>query len=110
MTVPIDDELLVLVSVALPVAAGVYCGWSDRARSRRARLTGLGAAVAGAVLGAWLGFAAGEGLIAPFTAIAGAVAAANLALIALDVCAPRKRDEDLIPPTQERREVYAMAG
>ena len=87
MSVPLDDEALVMVSVALPVAAGVYWGWVDRRCARRTQLTGRAGALAGAGVGAWLGYAAADDLIALLTAIAGAVAASNLALIALDVTA-----------------------
>jgi pimeloyl-ACP methyl ester carboxylesterase len=89
-TIPVDDETLVMVSVALPVAAGVYWGWVDRSSSRRARVTGLAGAVAAALIGARVGFAAGKELLALVTALAGAVAAANLALIALDVSAGKR--------------------
>jgi uncharacterized protein YcfJ len=57
-------------------------------------VTGLAGAVAAALVGAHVGFAAGKELLALVTAVAGAVAAANLALIALDVSAatrPRER-------------------
>jgi pimeloyl-ACP methyl ester carboxylesterase len=93
-TIPVDDETLVMVSVALSVAAGVYWGWVDRSYSRRARVTGLAGAAAAALIGARVGFSAGKELLALVTAVAGAVAAANLALIALDVSAatrPRER-------------------
>jgi hypothetical protein len=50
--------------------------------------TGLAAAAAGALVGAWLGFSvtdAGFGFVAPFVAIVGATAGANLALLLLDI-------------------------
>ena len=59
----------------------------DRSSSRSTRLAGLAAAVASAVLGACLGFGAAEDFVALLTAIAGAVAAGNLALIGLDLSA-----------------------
>ena len=85
--IAVDDQSLVLVAVALPVAAATYYGWSDLRRARRSRRTGLAAAVAGSVIGAWLGFGAGEDFLALAAAIFGAVAGANLALIARDIWA-----------------------
>jgi hypothetical protein len=56
------------------------------------RTTGLAAAAGGGLLVAWLGFnATGDlpapmsGLLAPLTAIIGAVVGANLAVLALDI-------------------------
>ena len=46
---------------------------------------GLAAAVAGALVGGWLGFYATAGFIALVTAILGAVAGGNLVLILLDM-------------------------
>jgi hypothetical protein len=46
---------------------------------------GLAAAVAGALVGAWLGFHATAGFIALVTAILSAVAGGNLVLILLDM-------------------------
>ena len=106
LPVPVDDAALAMVSIAVPVAAGVYSGWMDRRSARSTRLTGLGAAIAGAVIGAWLGFGAAGGLLALVTAIAGAVAAANLALIALDVAAATPRHERAA--SRRRRAVPAI--
>jgi hypothetical protein len=91
--IALDDRSLVLIAVALPVAAAVCWGWHDRRRPRRARTTGLAAAVAGVVIGSWLGSGAGEDLVAVFSAIVGGVAGANLALVAYDlVSAPVGED------------------
>ena len=54
-------------------------------RPSRSNVTGLAAAVAGALIGAWLGFHATADLAALVTAIVGAIAGANLTLIGLDV-------------------------
>ena len=85
------DELLASLSVGLPVGLGVFLAWVDRGSaapatrgSRRRR---------GRALGAWLGFnvtAAAFGFLAPFVAIVGATAGANLFLIALDVAWDRQ--------------------
>ena len=88
--VALDDPTVAMVTVATGVALGAYYGWVDRRQARRARATGLAAALAGAVLGAGLGHEATDGLVAVFTAVAGAVAASNLALIVTDVLAGRR--------------------
>ena len=81
------------------VLCGISVGQADRLRQRlipgarelreqlahRARAIGRLAAIAGAVVGAWLGFYAADGMLALITCVVGAVAAANLALIAADV-------------------------
>ena len=59
---------------------GCTASWPSRTRA-----TGLAAALAGALVGAWLGCNALPGLLAVFTAVVGATAGANLLLIALDV-------------------------
>jgi pimeloyl-ACP methyl ester carboxylesterase len=83
-SVPIDDELLVALSVGLPVGLGIYLAWVHRDWATQKGL-GLAAAVAGALVGAWLGFHATAGFVALLTAILGAVAGGNLVLILLDM-------------------------
>jgi pimeloyl-ACP methyl ester carboxylesterase len=83
-SVPIDDELLVALSVGLPVGLGIYLAWVHRDWATQKKGLGLAAAVAGALVGAWLGFHATAGFIALVTAILGAVAGGNL-LILLDI-------------------------
>ena len=81
--VPIDDQVLAILSIAPPVAAVVYAGWL-----RRSAPVGFAApvAVAAAALGAWLGFhVPSTPAIGAVTAIIGATLAANLGLIALDI-------------------------
>jgi hypothetical protein len=81
------DELVVALSVGLPIGLGVYLAWVNRASATPAN-TGLAAAAGGALIGAWLGFNvtdAGFGFLAPFVAIVGATAGANLFLLALDI-------------------------
>jgi pimeloyl-ACP methyl ester carboxylesterase len=87
--VRIDNQLLVILSVGVPIAIGVYGAWVHRAFSARSKRVGLAAAAAGALAGAWLGFHATDGLLALFTAIVGALAGANLALILLDMSGAR---------------------
>jgi pimeloyl-ACP methyl ester carboxylesterase len=83
--VPVDDELLAALSVGLPIGLGVYFAWVHGDWSGRTKATGLAAAAAGALVGAWLGFHATEGLVALVTAIVGASVGANLLLLALDI-------------------------
>jgi hypothetical protein len=76
-TVPIQDEALALVLIAIPVALGIYFASSQG-------VARFAATVVGAVIGAWLGFhvtAAGFGLTAPLFATAGA----NLIVLVLDI-------------------------
>jgi pimeloyl-ACP methyl ester carboxylesterase len=85
--VSLNDELVVSLSVGVPVGLGVYLAWVNR-DSATPTNTGFAAAAAGALIGAWLGFnvtSAGFGYLAPFVAIVGATVGANLALLALDI-------------------------
>ncbi len=84
-SVPVDDELLVALSVGLPVGLGIYLAWVHRDWSTQSKGVGFAAAVAGALVGAWLGFHATAGFMALLTAILGAVAGGNLVLILLDM-------------------------
>ncbi len=83
---PLDDELLATLSVGLPIGLGIYLAWVSPGQSKG---FGLAAAVAGGLVGAWLGFHAADDLVALLTAIVGATAGANLVLIALDVTRER---------------------
>ena len=89
-TVPITDATLAVVSIAPPVALAVYTGWF---RSTAPRGVAALTAIACAAVGAWLGYqvphAPGFGAV---TAIIGAILAANLGLIALDIAAPATAD------------------
>jgi hypothetical protein len=94
--VPLDDELLAMLSVGVPVGLGTYLAWVRRDWSAQTKSIGFAAAAAGALAGAWLGFHATTGLVALVTAIAGSIAGANLALILLDMSAvPRPADDQL---------------
>ena len=87
--VRIDNELLVVLSVGVPIGLGIYWAWVHRAFSARSKRVGIAAAAAGALAGAWLGFHATDGLLALLTAIVGALAGANLALLVLDMSRAR---------------------
>ena len=82
---PIDDQLLVVFSVGLPVALAAFFGWVRRDWTARTRHIGLAVATAGSLAGAWLGFHATSQVVAIVTTTAGAVAGANLALILFDI-------------------------
>ena len=88
-SVPLDDELLALLSVGVPIGLGIYWAWVRRAASASTKTAGFVAALAGSLAGAFLGFHATEGLMALFTTIAGATAGANLLLILLDMTLER---------------------
>ncbi len=83
--IPLDDELLVALSVGMPIGLGTYFAWVNRAWSVKTKATGFAAAAGGALVGAWLGFNATADLLALVTAIVGAAVGANLTLIALDI-------------------------
>jgi hypothetical protein len=105
---PLDSELLATISVGAPVGVGIYLAWMNRDWSAGTKLAGFSAAAAGALLGAWLGFSAATDLLALITAIVGAVAGANLALIGLDVAwDARARDRFA---TAEKVEAHPVTG
>jgi pimeloyl-ACP methyl ester carboxylesterase len=83
--VPLDDELLAAFSVGIPMGLGIYLAWVNRAWDTQTKITGFAAALGGALIAAWLGFHATEGLLALVTAIVGAAAGGNLTLLALDI-------------------------
>jgi pimeloyl-ACP methyl ester carboxylesterase len=86
--VPLVDELVTSLSVGVPIGLGVYLAWVNRDWSATTKITGLAAAVGGALVAARLGFdvtSAGFGLFAPLLAIVGAIVGGNLSLLALDI-------------------------
>ena len=88
--VALDDVLLAVLSIGVPIGLGVYLAWVNRNLPARARTAGLLAATASALIGAWLGFHATTGLMAVITTIVGATVGANLALLALDISGGRQ--------------------
>jgi len=91
---PIDAELLAVLSIGVPVGLAIHWASVDGGWARGTRLAACATALAGAVLGAWLGFEAPGSALGLLTAIPGAVAAANLAVIVRDVVpAPSARRE-----------------
>jgi pimeloyl-ACP methyl ester carboxylesterase len=87
--VPLDDELLAMLSIGVPTGLGIYFGWVHGDWAGRTKWQGFAAAVAGALAGAWLGFHAADDLLALLTGIAGAVVGGNLAVIVLDIARAR---------------------
>ena len=86
--VPLVDELATSLFVGAPIGLGIYLAWLNRDWSVATKLTGLAAAVGGALIGARLGFnvtSAGFGLFAPLLAIVGATVGANVTVLALDI-------------------------
>jgi pimeloyl-ACP methyl ester carboxylesterase len=85
-SVPVDGALVLVPSVAAPVALAGYWSWRDPSRAAPGK-AGLAAAVAGALIGAGLGFSCGTAMLTIATTLIGAVAGTNLALIACDIAA-----------------------
>ena len=109
--VALDDELLASLSVGAPIGLGIYFAWVNRDWSARSKATGFAAALGGALVGAWLGFNATEGLAAVLTTIAGATAAANLLLVALDMAWDRQaRDRFAEAGAKEALEARPSVG
>ena len=80
--VPLDDAALAIFSVGIPIGVGIHLAALDRNRPQRARFAIV---LAGALVGGWIGFQAGSGLLALITTIIGAALGGNLAAIVLDV-------------------------
>ena len=103
-SVPIDAAVLVVSAWPLPVALGGLLGLARRPTGSPASTAGLAAAVAGALLGAWLGFDARPRCRRSLTTLVGAVAGTNLALIAYDIVAETKRRPSTPVPAEPIRE------
>jgi pimeloyl-ACP methyl ester carboxylesterase len=98
-TASLLDEVLALVSIGIPIALGTYWASTPGEGPRRSRIARFAATMAGAVVGAWLGFnvtSAAVGLLAPVLAIVGATVGANLTLIALDIAWDRRVRDRLV--------------
>jgi hypothetical protein len=103
--VPIDSELLIVFSIGVPAGLGIYWAWLQRDWPAETRRLGLAGAALSALVGGWLGIHAGSSLPAIPATIAGATAAANLALIVVSLArepAPPRPAYDL-SSTQDRR-------
>jgi hypothetical protein len=107
---PLDDELLAGLSVGLPIGLGVCFAWVNRDWTARTKTTGLAAAVAAGLLGAWLGFHAADDLLALVTAIVGASVGANLALVLLDIAWDRQARDRVETTAKETLEARPSTG
>jgi pimeloyl-ACP methyl ester carboxylesterase len=81
----LTSEPLGILAPSVPIALGLYLAWTHRDWDRATKSLGLLAAIAGALVGGWLGFTATSGLFAIVTTTIGAAAAGNLALIAVSL-------------------------
>jgi hypothetical protein len=90
--VTISNRLLMVSAVGTPTGLGVYWAWVHRDWRTSTKGMGRAAVAAGTLGGAWLGSQAAAVPLALLTAIAGAVAGANLALLMLDLWRARPID------------------
>ena len=102
--VPLEDQLLAVVSVAVPIWLGVYAGWVRTDTPKAMRAKGIGAAGVGAVGGAALGFHVTSGLIALITTIIGAAVVSNLSLLVLDIWTERAASRGTAAPAVDLSE------
>ena len=102
--VPLEDQLLAVVSVAVPVWLGVYAGWVRTDTPKAMRAKGIGAAGVGAVVGAALGYHVTSGLIALITTIIGAAVVSNLSLLVLDIWTERAASRGTAAPAVDLSE------
>ena len=110
--VPLGHELLAVLGIGVPVGLCIYWAWVNRAWPARSKGAGFTAVAAGALAGAWLGFHAAADLLALVTAIVGAIAGANLALILLDVSTARSAGDRVAqePTIDARRPNFEPAA
>ena len=102
--VPLEDQLLAVVSVAVPIWLGVYAGWVRTDTPKAMRAKGIGAAGVGAVVGAALGYHVTSGLIALITTIIGAAVVSNLSLLVLDIWTERAASRGTAAPAVDLSE------
>jgi pimeloyl-ACP methyl ester carboxylesterase len=103
-SVPLEDQLLAVVSVAVPIWLGVYAGWVRTDTPKAMRAKGIGAAGVGAVVGAALGFHVTSGLIALITTIIAAAVVSNLSLLVLDIWTERAASRGTAAPAVDLSE------
>jgi pimeloyl-ACP methyl ester carboxylesterase len=101
---PLDDQLMAVVSIAVPIWLGVYAGWVRTDTPKAMRAKGIGAAGAGAVVGAALGFHVTGGLMAWITTIIGAAVVSNLSLLVLDISTERAASRGTATPAVDLSE------
>ncbi|MFZ0667854.1 MAG: alpha/beta fold hydrolase, partial [Acidimicrobiales bacterium] len=105
---PLDDPLLAVVSIAVPIWLGVYAGWVRTDTPKTMRAKGIGVAGIGAVVGAALGFHATSGLMALITAIIGAAVVSNLSLLVLDIRTERAASRGTATPAVDLSETERL--
>jgi pimeloyl-ACP methyl ester carboxylesterase len=103
-SVPLEDQLLAVVSVAVPIWLGVYAGWVRTDTPKAMRAKGIGAAGVGVVVGAALGYHVTSGLIALITTIIGAAVVSNLSLLVLDIWTERAASRGTAAPAVDLSE------
>ncbi|MGD0811236.1 MAG: hypothetical protein ABSA91_16240, partial [Acidimicrobiales bacterium] len=101
------SELLRILAPSGLIALGLYLAWTHRDWDRATKSLGLLAAIAGALLGGWLGFTATSGLFALVTTTIGAAAAGNLALIAVSLF--RERSQRAAMATTPQQPAVALS-
>ena len=79
--VPLDDGVLAVLSVGIPIGVGIHLAALDRDWPQHGRFAIV---LAGALVGGWIGFQAGSGLLALITTIIGAALGGILAAIVHD--------------------------
>jgi hypothetical protein len=94
----LPNQLLSVVSVAVPIWLGVYAGWVYTDTPKAMRAKGICAAGVGAVVGAALGFHVISGLMALITTIIGAAVVSNLSLLVLDIWTERAASRGTAAP------------
>jgi hypothetical protein len=110
-SVALDDALLAVLSIGVPIGLGVFLAWVNRDLPARARTVGFLATMASALVGAWLGLHAATGLMAVITTIVGAAVGANLTLLALDISRGRQvRDRPAATIARETLEARPSTG
>ncbi len=108
-SVPLDDALLAVLSVGVPIGLCIYWAWVRRDWSANTKIAGLVAAAVGALDGAWLGFHATTGVLALVTVIVGAAAGANLTLILFDIGRERRAARLSVPSDHPSRMETSMS-
>ena len=107
-TGPLDDQLLAVVSTAVPIWLGVYAGWVRTDTSKAMRPKGIGAAGVGALVGALLGYHVTSGLMALITTIIGAAVVSNLSLLVLDIWTERAASRGTAAPVVDLSETEQL--
>ncbi|HJW74615.1 MAG TPA: alpha/beta hydrolase, partial [Thermoleophilia bacterium] len=107
--VPLDNDVLAVLSVGVPVGLGIYWAWVHRDWSGATRTAGFVGALSGALLGGWLGFNATAGLLSLITTIVGATVGENLTLVVFDITRERSDRSHLAAASPQAAETRAAA-